>query len=649
LTKERYCCACSSIFNFARIATDVFLHINIGLEINGHAALLFKLQNPASHIQLMKYISRLAVSALVAIITIFALPHLTHAAGTANVSVWWPTEGARISATQPLKALVDGTPVENYSMYWQVDGGQLNAMANNYTDYPHKETSIDISGWNWNSTGSYVLNFLAKDGSGATIGEKKVTIINEGQKPAVTTTTTGTTNTGTVSITPTAPITTTTTSPTVTTQPTTTVTTTTSAKKAEVWWPTDGSTVTGVQPFKAVVSGLRITSYKMYWQVDGGQPNIMNDSYSGTPHKEVLVDLSGWNWKGSGPYTLTFIAKSSNGSEIARKSVSIKTGNATVTPPPAPTATPTTTVSNPVITTPPPAPASGNPLQGVSFYTNPNSNAKRQADLWKTSRPTDALQMEKIYSQPEAKWLGDWNSNIYTDTKTYVDQAAALGKVPVMIAYNIPQRDCGSYSAGGANNPDGYRAWIKGLADGIGTRNAVVILEPDALTLTDCLSSTDKATRFLLIKEAISTLRAKGGTIVYVDAGHSNWIAANEMATRLKSAGIELANGFALNVSNYNWTADQIKYGETISSQIGGKHFVVDTSRNGTGPNGGEWCNPQGRALGAKVTTSTGSAYTDAFLWLKNPGESDGTCNGGPSAGVWWPEYALGLAQRAGY
>jgi endoglucanase len=32
---------------------------------------------------------------------------------------------------------------------------------------------------------------------------------------------------------------------------------------------------------------------------------------------------------------------------------------------------------------------------------------------------------------------------------------------------------------------------------------------------------------------------------------------------------------------------------------------------------------------------------------VKPPGESDGECNGGPAAGRWWPEYALGLAQRA--
>jgi endoglucanase len=600
----------------------------------------------------------LLFAGLFALIAFFASPLTSFAA---SVGVWWPADGAKVSGTQPFKALVEGMPVEEYAMYWQVDSGQQNKMENNYTDYPHKEVSVDLSGWNWNSSKTYVVNFIAKDKSGNTIAERKVSITNEGQTANTTSsapvnTAPAPTVTEPAAATPTAPVATEPTTQTTSTAPTQTTsntTTSTTKKITEVWWPTNNVTVSGIQPFKAAVSGLRLTSYKMYWQVDGGSQNLMNDSYTDAPHKESLVDLSKWTWKGSGPYTVTFIAKSSTGTEISRKSVSINTSGTTAVNPPvvtSPTPTsPATTSATTTTTTQSPAPASGNPLAGLAFFTNPNSNARRQANEWKTSRPADALQMEKIASQPEAKWLGDWNTNIYADTKAYVDLAESQGKVPVMIAYNIPQRDCGNYSAGGANNPDGYRTWIKGIADGIGTRKAVVILEPDALTLTDCLSSTDRATRFSLIKEAISTLRAKGNTVVYVDAGHSNWIPANEMATRLKSAGVDTAHGFALNVSNYNWTSDQIKYGETISGLVGGKHFVVDTSRNGLGPNGSEWCNPMGRSLGAKVTTSTGSAFADAFLWLKNPGESDGACNGGPSAGVWWPDYALGLAQRAIY
>jgi endoglucanase len=80
------------------------------------------------------------------------------------------------------------------------------------------------------------------------------------------------------------------------------------------------------------------------------------------------------------------------------------------------------------------------------------------------------------------------------------------------------------------------------------------------------------------------------------------------------------------------------------------KHFVVDTSRNGLGPApDGGWCNPAGRALGLRPGDYTGVSRQDANLWIKHPGESDGSCNGGPAAGQWWGDYALGLAQRAAY
>ena len=55
----------------------------------------------------------------------------------------------------------------------------------------------------------------------------------------------------------------------------------------------------------------------------------------------------------------------------------------------------------------------------------------------------------------------------------------------------------------------------------------------------------------------------------------------------------------------------------------------------------------EGRALGSPSTTETSDSHVDAFLWIKTPGESDGACNGAPAAGVWWGDYALGLAQRS--
>ena len=152
-----------------------------------------------------------------------------------------------------------------------------------------------------------------------------------------------------------------------------------------------------------------------------------------------------------------------------------------------------------------------------------------------------------------------------------------------------------------------------------------------------------------MIRYAVDTLTALPGAAVYLDAGHSNWMPAAEIAPLLIAAGIDKADGFSLNVSNYQWTADLLKYGHDISARVGGKHFIIDTGRNGNGPPTGfdkkderNWCNPDGRALGTPPTTNTGDPLCDAFFWLKPPGESDGTCNQGPAAGVWWPAEGAG-------
>ncbi len=89
-----------------------------------------------------------------------------------------------------------------------------------------------------------------------------------------------------------------------------------------VWWPSNTNAVSGVQPFKAVLEGRNVESYDMYWQVDGGALNRMESSYQDYPHKEASVDLSGWNWKGSGPYEVRFVTRDSNG-EIASSTVSV--------------------------------------------------------------------------------------------------------------------------------------------------------------------------------------------------------------------------------------------------------------------------------------------------------------------------------------
>jgi cellulase/cellobiase CelA1 len=291
-----------------------------------------------------------------------------------------------------------------------------------------------------------------------------------------------------------------------------------------------------------------------------------------------------------------------------------------------------------------------NPFAGAKWFIDPNSNARMQADAWRLSRPADAAQMDKIAAQPQADWFGDWSGDIQSAVSARVTQITNAGALPILVAYDIPLRDCGSYSSGGASSADAYKSWIRAFASGIGARRAIVVLEPDVLASMDCLSAADQQTRLALLSDAVSVLGARSGVATYLDAGSSSWQSAATIAARLKSAGVAGARGFSLNVSNFRTTAAEVSYGDQVAGLIGGKHFVVDTSRNGLGPTAdSQWCNPPGRALGNRATTATGDTLADAFVWIKRPGESDGTCNGGPAAGSWWADYALGLAQRAAY
>lgn len=296
-------------------------------------------------------------------------------------------------------------------------------------------------------------------------------------------------------------------------------------------------------------------------------------------------------------------------------------------------------------------PSGSDPFEGTKLYVDPDSNAKRQADEWRASRPADAALMDKISAQPDADWFGDWNgADVQRAVDTRVTTITNAGAMPVLVAYNLPNRDCSGQSAGGASSPEDYRRWIRDFADGIGGRKAAVVIEPDAVALTGCLSEAGKATRLDLIEDAVNILEAKGNVATYIDAGHSNWVSAAEMSARLAEAGIVPADGFSLNVSNFQTTASNVAYGKELSSKVGGDHFVIDTARNGLGPSpDNQWCNPPGRALGKRPTSATSDPLVDAYLWIKPPGESDGECNGGPPAGGWWPDYALGLAQRAAY
>jgi endoglucanase len=337
-------------------------------------------------------------------------------------------------------------------------------------------------------------------------------------------------------------------------------------------------------------------------------------------------------------------------------------------------------------------------------------DALRQvAHLRASGDRSGAADISQMIRTPQAVWLtGDSPAQVEREARQVVARAAGKGEMPVLVAYNIPFRDCAQYSAGGATSVAEYEAWVDALAAGIGSRDAVVILEPDGLGIIPWYTAntgslewcqpaeadreTAASDRFAMLNHAVDALVANAGTRVYLDGTHSGWLGVGDAADRLHKAGVQRADGFFLNVSNYRTTASSLTYGDWVSQCLwygtnpaeGGwrlghfeycasqyypssgyddttatdqwyldnvtdaanppsgpadlTHFVVDTSRNGQGPwtppagvypDPQDWCNPPGRGLGARPTTDTGDPLADAFLWVKVPGESDGQCSRG--------------------
>jgi endoglucanase len=301
------------------------------------------------------------------------------------------------------------------------------------------------------------------------------------------------------------------------------------------------------------------------------------------------------------------------------------------------------------------APSQGDPLAGQSFYVNPQNHAALQVAQWRAEgRTAQAAQIERIAVHPTANWLTQ-EVGVREEAEALTRAAAAAARSTLLVAYFIPGRDCSGYSAGGAPSAAAYRRWIGELAQGIGTSTVTVVVEPDAVlqALSGCLGSAARAQRFALLSAAVAALRRDPHATVYLDAGNVGWLRAPRTVARaLRAAGVTRANGFALNVSNFYATAATIAAGERLSRLLGGAHFIIDTSRNGNGAavaadGTPQWCNPRGRALGTAPTTHTGHRLVDAYLWVKQPGDSDGTCRpGAPPAGTWWPQYALELTSH---
>ncbi|MGH3188247.1 MAG: glycoside hydrolase family 6 protein [Streptosporangiaceae bacterium] len=296
----------------------------------------------------------------------------------------------------------------------------------------------------------------------------------------------------------------------------------------------------------------------------------------------------------------------------------------------------------------------GNPFSGVRLLIEPHSPAAQAEASLERSDPAAAALLRKITSHPAGIWLGSWipAARVAATVRAVMREAAGRDSMPLLVLYAFPDYGCAHDATGGLADAAAYERWIGQVVAGIGTGKAAVILAPDTLAQLaqlaqpDCLSPAEQQNRLAMIRRAVDQLATSPDTAVYIDAGNWRWRPANVMAPLLIAAGVRQARGFSLNVSNFNSTIAEESYGDELSALVHGAHYVIDTSRNGAAT-AQTWCNPPGQALGVPPTASTGHHLVDAFLWIKPPGASDGTCNGGPPAGTFWLSYALGLAANA--
>ncbi|WP_203579908.1 glycoside hydrolase family 6 protein [Microbacterium hibisci] len=265
-----------------------------------------------------------------------------------------------------------------------------------------------------------------------------------------------------------------------------------------------------------------------------------------------------------------------------------------------------------------PEPAAG--LAGSALYVDPWSTTLEAAQSLSGQARDDAQLLGSIAS---ATWFTSGTpAEVQAEVDAVVTAAAAQGAMPVLVAYNVPFRDCAQYSSGGALDTAAYQAWIDGFAAGIGDRPATVILEPDGLGIiphyvtldgvaewcqpAEVPADTAAAERFAQLNHAVDALGALPAASVYLDGTGASWLNVGEISDRLLKGGVERADGFFLNASNYQFTANSTYFGTWVAQCIA---YVTEVNPGDFGSCGNQYWN------GGPATGWTGVAMSQYGEW----------------------------------
>ena len=247
------------------------------------------------------------------------------------------------------------------------------------------------------------------------------------------------------------------------------------------------------------------------------------------------------------------------------------------------------------------------------LYVPPaNPGARDQIkELRRAGQLVESNLIKAMTKTPSAVWFNGGTPNeVRSAVAEVVRDAKSEHATPVLVAYNLPFRDCAQFSAGGALGLAEYKAWIDGFAAGIGKNRAIVILEPDGLGIipfnidingvAEWCQPRDEAgnpqpgatpgARYAAINYAVDALAPLENVSVYLDGTHSAWLGVGDMADRLVKGGVMRADGFYVNASNYRLTEHLEKYGEWISKCIA---FANNPEEGGWRLGNYAWCASQ--------------------------------------------------------
>lgn len=299
----------------------------------------------------------------------------------------------------------------------------------------------------------------------------------------------------------------------------------------------------------------------------------------------------------------------------------------------------------------------------ASLYNNLTGGPLHLQLLANPALATKVAMLEKIAAQPEAQRFsafmhGGTPAGILAQVnKVFCNNLTAdPGAIPVINTYFAHELVKVCSHAGIAAELPAFRSDIDAMAQGTGDHPAVFLLEIDGLGSSGCFANAGTLPDWeAMLRYEVQKIAALPHTVVYLEAGYSDANSVAYTARALNQIGIGQIRGFFTNDTHMNWTIDEVHWAEQISRMTGGAHYIVNTAQNGDGPlrpsnrvkYGNEnLCNPPGRGLGPRLTTTTGFPDADAFMWTHPPGNSSG-CGGGPPAGVFWPARAIDLGSRA--